>query len=37
MGVKQFLGVKWINSTPQLLFYDTKTQTYSYEDATRKH
>lgn len=25
MGVKQFLGIKWINSNPQMLFYDNIT------------
>lgn len=31
MGVKQFLGIKWIEDSPQMLFYDTITRTIEYE------
>lgn len=31
MGVKQFLGIKWIEDSPQMLFYDAITRTIEYE------
>lgn len=37
MGVKQFLGIKWINSNPQMLFYDNITHSIQYEDCNRNH
>ena len=37
MGVKQFLGIKWINNNPQMLFYDNITHSIQYEDCNRNH
>ncbi len=37
MGVKQFLGIKWINGNPQMLFYDNITHSIQYEDCNRNH
>lgn len=37
MGIKQFLGIKWINNAPQLLFYDATTHSLNYEEAIRKY
>ena len=31
MGVKQFLGIKWIDNKPQMLFYDNITKEIEYE------
>ncbi len=36
MGIKQFLGIKWINNTPQMLFYDNATHSIHYEECKRK-
>lgn len=37
MGIKQFLGIKWINNNPQMLFYDNGTHSIQYEDCSRKY
>ena len=37
MGIKQFLGIKWINNNPQILFYDNLTHSVQYEDCSRKY
>lgn len=37
MGIKQFLGIKWINNNPQMLFYDYGTHSIQYEDCSRKY
>ena len=33
MGIKQFLGIKWIENSPQMLFYDYSTKKIEYEDS----
>ena len=33
MGVKQFLGIKWIENSPQMLFYDNITKKIEYEEC----
>ena len=37
MGIKQFLGIKWTNNNPQMLFYDNGTHSIQYEDCSRKY
>lgn len=37
MEIKQFLGIKWINNNPQMLFYDNGTHSIQYEDCSRKY
>lgn len=37
MGVKQFLGIKWTNNNPQMLFYDNATHSIQYEECSRKY
>ena len=37
MGIKQFLGIKWTNNNPQMLFYDNVTHSIHYEDCSRKY
>lgn len=37
MVIKQFLGIKWINNNPQMLFYDNGTHSIQYEDCSRKY
>lgn len=33
MGIKQFLGIKWIENKPQMLFYDNITQKIEYKEC----
>ena len=33
MGVKQFLGIKWIDNIPQMLFYDNVTKRIECEEC----
>ena len=33
MGVKQFLGIKWIENSPQMLFYNHITKKIEYEEC----
>ena len=33
MGVKQFLGIKWTENSPKMLFYDNVTQKIEYEEC----
>lgn len=37
MGIKQFLGIKWTNNNPQMLFYDNVTRSIKYEDCSRRY
>ena len=37
MGIKQFLGIKWTNNNPQMLFFDNVTHSIQYEDCSRKY
>ncbi len=38
MGIKkQFLGIKWSNNNPQMLFYDKVIHSMQYEDCSRKY
>lgn len=30
MGVKQFLGIKWTENSPKMLFYDNVTKKIEY-------
>lgn len=33
MGVKQFLGIKWIENRPQMLFYNNVKKEIEYEEC----
>lgn len=33
MGVKQFLGIKWTENSPKMLFYDNITKKIEYEEC----
>lgn len=33
MGVEQFLGIKWIENKPQMLFYNNVTKGIEYEEC----
>lgn len=33
MGVKQFLGIKWTENSPKMLFYDNVTKKIEYEEC----
>lgn len=33
MGLKQFLGIKWIDNEPQMLFYNNSKKEIEYEEC----
>ena len=33
MGINQFLGIKWIENRPQMLFYNNYTKEIKYEEC----
>ena len=35
MGIKQFLGIKWMDEKPKILLYDIVTHSMQYEDFER--
>lgn len=37
MGIKQFLGIKWIDKNPKILLYDSATHFIQYEDCERNY
>lgn len=37
MGIKQFLGIKWIDEKPKILLYDNVTHSIQYEDCERNY
>ncbi len=37
MGIKQFLGIKWMDEKPKILLYDNVTHSMQYEDCERNY